>query len=312
MPSEAQRCGSPYGLKHVNGCGSSSWADRLAPLALASPVMINIGANTGYAMVEFLGRFSANRTVTPAAWHAEIRRYAELTKSGNLKWTSCGACKQCRSPGGRSRRSHDVGGAATAHALELDLKTRLVLRHVANATGAPMTVHELAAADKPGRACAAPSTLAGFEQHAITSMRAAEGQCGRGQSVEAVTIDELMGSLGLSAVEHLSMDTEGWDAKILYAGRRSVARRAFRIIEFEYHARWKEHRTSLHAVQEWLFAAGYHCFFISKKPNLLLPLSGACWRAAYEFYKWSNVVCAHEREYLNVLYAMDGRKEDPA
>lgn len=301
-----QQCLSAVDLKLVRGCGSSNWANRLAPLALASPVMINIGANTGYAIAEFLARFSNDPavSVSPRAWQDRIRRYARLVNSTGLRMFSCGACSQCR-----DRRSpwHNAGGRPTAHALELDLKNRQLLRHLSKSTGTSVSVHELAASDKQGHACAALG-VAGFEKHAIAQTTASENPgarfCRRGQQVKMVTVDWLMRNLSLASVEHLSMDTEGWDAKILYAAQRSVTRRAFRVIEFEYHVRWKEHQTSLQALQEWLFAAGYHCFFITKRPGLLVPLSGACWRAEFERYKWSNLVCAHTKEYLNVLYGM--------
>ena len=36
-------------------------------------------------------------------------------------------------------------------------------------------------------------------------------------------------------------------------------------------------------------------------PEFLQPISGKCWRPAYEAGKWSNVLCSHDARVLGAL-----------
>ena len=176
-----------------------------------------------------------------------------------------------------------------------------MLRHLVNVTRFPVSVLDLAAGPTAGQVCASPSLLAGFEKHTIQT----NPRCwtSNHQAVDAVTIDQLVDNLRLAHVEHLSIDTEGWDALILEGGRRSIKNRTFSMIEFEYSGRWKERGSTLRAVQNWLFASGYHCFWLtSRGATRLIPLSGPCWLPEFENHRWSNVACVHRTEYVELLY----------
>lgn len=289
--------------KSVTGCSAGTWADSLAHLASASPVMINIGANTGYAMVDFLRRFSSSK-VNGSAWRHEIMRYATLVGSKNLRWTSCGVCSQCKGP---TPRQYNSGG--TAHALELDATNRKILRHLSNATGLPITVHDLAAGPKDGRGCAA-SALPGFEGGSLRVIDDPSRRCWaarRHQEVNTTTVDTLLRNLRIETVEHLSIDTEGWDALVLEGARDSIKLRKIRIIEFEYSRRWQLKKKKLEPLQSWLLESGYHCFWLTRrkgKVQRVVPLSGQCWRSTFEISRLANVACVHDAAYVKVLYGM--------
>ena len=76
-------------LKHphvpaIGLCNSIVWIDRLAHLVRPAPVMLNVGANKGYTLVEFLARFGS-RHVTFKNWSHQIGAYAHMMSSGRLE-----------------------------------------------------------------------------------------------------------------------------------------------------------------------------------------------------------------------------------
>lgn len=314
----------------IGGCTESAFSNqvfaKLGKLAPDSPVMINIGANTGYAIVEFFARFSDPGRISPKKWKRMMIDYANApaTRSGHLVWTACGACFQCNDemPAGLP-----VAGRATAHALELDAKNRHVLSHLANVTKMPLTVHAAAGGAEDGRGCAAWSALAGFEKHAVAAFENMSAirhpvqhrrhSCWRRpkkQLFAVRSVDSIMASEGISHVYHLSIDTEGWDAVVLDGARSALKRRRISIVEFEYSARWQQMSRSLGKVVAELDTYGYRCFFLpggkakatrktkaTRRNSTLVPLSGTCWRSTFEVYRWSNVVCVVEPQAVEML-----------
>ena len=58
---------------------------------------INVGANKGYRVPEFLGLWSQRRVPGyTRGWQRRLLQYAEERKSGSLKAFSCGGCSECR------------------------------------------------------------------------------------------------------------------------------------------------------------------------------------------------------------------------
>ena len=99
-------------------------------------------------------------------------------------------------------------------------------------------------------------------------------------------------------------DTKGWDALALEGAHASLRAQRIVVLKFEYSGKgfWEAGRAdgrTLGATQEWLRALGYYCFL--ELPGHLRPISGACWRAEYEYHRWSDVVCSCRPEVLDAF-----------
>ena len=84
---------------------------------------------------------------------------------------------------------------------------------------------------------------------------------------------------------------------------RGIERRAFRVIEFEYHGKGRWLTTSLNATVAALLRHDYTCFWQGNRGRLS-RFRPAC---NYEFRAWSNLVCAHEARIVAVLRALEAR-----
>ena len=71
----------------MEGCPSDLWEQLLADaLPISHPVLVNVGANKGYKIPPFLSLWKPLPTLTPQNWYGAILMFAELRKSGQLKW----------------------------------------------------------------------------------------------------------------------------------------------------------------------------------------------------------------------------------
>ena len=94
-------------------------------------------------------------------------------------------------------------------------------------------------------------------------------------------------------VDVLTIDTEGFDWRVLQ-GARSILTRT-RYIEFEYHIKWEEGELLKDAV-DYLEELGFICYFAGRKGRLF-KLTNGCWvNELYEVRVWSNVACVHRSE----------------
>ena len=76
------------------------------------------------------------------------------------------------------------------------------------------------------------------------------------------------------------------------------------VLEFEYHrvgawAKTAAEPRTLKSTLERLHWFGYKYYF--QTFSSLFPASGPCWRDAFSFRDWSNLVCAHEPEAVALL-----------
>lgn len=221
----------------------------------------------------------------------------------------CGVCGACHR---RGASPHTRNVSVAVHALELLDDNRNIIRWAVNSTGLGdvATVHALAASNVTSDL----QFLIGHGEHlsgkestsACTS--AAHCRAGKGsalRSVHAVSLDDLMHTLGLSQLYHVSIDVEGWDALVVEGMRDALARRAVELFEFEHkrsgywtHNDVTERRTLGHLVA-WVGAAGYRCYL--QTATKLMDVSGECWSAQYDQLGWSNLLCAHRPSVLALL-----------
>ena len=298
-------------VRNATGCPSSSWQAVVADaVPRAAPVtMVNVGANKGYALVEFLGLWTQHG-VSAKTWSRAIKWYANKTHSKWLASNACGFCGDCRqaSPAKHSRSS------GVAHALELAANNRALLREVAVETGlaAAIRVHNYAASNMTTSMLHVP-IFAGGETRSLQT--ADDKICQKGgctERVDVTTIDDFFRAQSIASVYHLTIDTEGYDALVLEGAAESLRARRVALLEFEVSkggywttrkrpslAHYRERRT-LRATTRKLDAAGYACFWQTEAG--LVPLSGPCWRPEFDMFRtWSNVVCAHEAPVVAVL-----------
>ena len=94
-------------------------------------------------------------------------------------------------------------------------------------------------------------------------------------------------------VDVLTIDTEGFDWRVL-RGARSILTRT-RYLEFEYHKKWGREELLKDAV-DYLEELDFVCYFAGRIGRLF-KLTHGCWvNELYEVRGWSNVACVHRSE----------------
>ena len=234
-------------------CPANYWQEALAAQSFVQPapgerhVFVNVGANKGYAIAEFLQVWTRTN-LTNRHWLKTILSYAHVKEKGMLKtqrYLRCGVCKACeRLP----FRPHTRDVAVEAHALELIAENRELISWVANATGVGglVHVHALAGSNVTEQLTYKHSemTTAGREGTSLclTSNCTADGTVQEKQwwrkitrsrpekhyvaSVQAITLDEFLQRQRLRRVFHVQIDAEGWDPLVVEGMRRSLEHRA--------------------------------------------------------------------------------------
>ena len=307
-PADCLGDGALIARRNATGCPRGSWPDIIAGVVprKAPVTLINVGANKGYSLVNFMALWSQHQ-VSPLKWHQGIMKYA---KNHNHRWLSqygCGFCHDCRAhmPQKHGRTS------GVAHALELTANNRNMLREVASETGLSIRVHDEAVSNVTGSMVYIP-TFTGGETRSLRSIDdrlcRSSGACT--ESVNVTTIDEFLSRKSIRSVYQLSIDTEGHDALVLEGAEEAIRARRVALIEFEVNRNgfWTiqrrnplfPERRTLRTVMRKLTAVGYGCFWQSSSG--LVPLSGPCWRPEFDqFRRWSNILCAHEAPVVAAL-----------
>jgi len=122
-------------------------------------------------------------------------------------------------------------------------------------------------------------------------------------AVPFVSLDALFGHL--SKVDILSIDAEGHDPEVIFAGKETL--RKTRYLEFETHrdlegTPWKFH--TLKSVIDFLDDLSFDCFWINGNGQLFQITN--CWHSLYEEESktWSNVICAKRKDEWHGLLTM--------
>jgi FkbM family methyltransferase len=257
--------------------------------------LVNVGANKGYNVAEFLQTFTHLGRVgaTNKEWHDG------LIASDPSVHAPCGIC---RSTCSRPAPAVTFNTSVEVHAIELlqanvDMLRRLFVKFVV-----PGFVHHAAVLNRTGHAYA-PVARAGDEKYGV--QHDARGDT---QKVSTISIDEFVYNQNIRRVSLLDIDAEGADALVLEGSAETLRARKVDILKFEYHGvgAWSTRsveRRDLSAVVARLFAFGYECFFDGNNGQLA-PISDRFWCEALEVRMWSNVVCAHDARVRNALYKL--------
>eukprot|EP00326_Haptolina_ericina_P009373 CAMPEP_0181226338 /NCGR_PEP_ID=MMETSP1096-20121128/32203_1 /TAXON_ID=156174 ORGANISM="Chrysochromulina ericina, Strain CCMP281" /NCGR_SAMPLE_ID=MMETSP1096 /ASSEMBLY_ACC=CAM_ASM_000453 /LENGTH=147 /DNA_ID=CAMNT_0023319673 /DNA_START=113 /DNA_END=556 /DNA_ORIENTATION=- len=118
--------------------------------------MINVGANKGYNVAEFVQRFHAQGSgpSSNAVWHAALLKDSRRVRYG------CGMCNACRNARGPRVRHHE---AIDVHAIEMVVLNAKALQRLFAEFHVPGTVHHLALSNYSGIATYGSATAVGLE-----------------------------------------------------------------------------------------------------------------------------------------------------
>ena len=117
--------------------------------------------------------------------------------------------------------------------------------------------------------------------------------------VNVTTIDALTIEFGLSVVDWLSIDAEGYDARVLRGAVAALGGGKVRLVEFEYHSTGLWATLNLADTLRWLEGFGFKCFWQGDS-GTLAPAHSEC-GDELDFRAWSNLVCARERALVIAL-----------
>ena len=284
-------CAAAMRIALNSSCPASRWMDVLAPLLAREEEMVflNIGANKGYAVADFLQRFNASETLTNTDWLRRMNRYVHST--AEIKCGVCGACKNAvpKVRTGKTRRLR-------AYAVELLTINSWILTRMFKYFNVQGQVVHAAVTNVSGFVFEPRNARPGTEWHMISS---------EGKRVPAMTMDDLLRSTRLdeSVIDLVTIDAEGYDSLVLEGGVRMLAQKRARLIEFEYHevGMWKTR--PLRATLEQLQEAGYKCFWQGNTAvnGALAQASGAAWCEDFEFRRMANLLCSSETTLLREL-----------
>lgn len=278
------RCKIYEQVAFLSDCQSGAWLDAAAPL-LASDrmVLFNLGANTGFTISSFLQRFQHGWKHSNRHWHHALQAQQPDVSGGVCDDAEAATSPSAAVPGARV---HVV-------AVELARKNAVLLRHVFGRLHVHGRVYHAAASDAVGTAHEPGGAhRGGFESAAISDA---------GPVVKMTTADALSAKLNVSRIDLLSIDTEGWDSKVIRGASSLLRRRAVRVLEFEFgtggaQGHWGPR--TLHDTLQFLQSLGYSCFWEGDRGHLA-PATPECNEHAP--LKWSNIVCAHEPAVVEVM-----------
>jgi len=118
--------------------------------------------------------------------------------------------------------------------------------------------------------------------------------------VNVTTLDALVEAQEIERIDHLAIDTEGNDVRVLLGGLRTLASGKVRYLEFEYHqvGHWKH--SSLEDAIDMLDTLNFDCYW-SLNSGGARRLTG-CWHESYDEKRWSNIACINRQERATHAY----------
>lgn len=176
-----------------------------------------------------------------------------------------------------------------------ELKTRLP-----TAVAEGISVEHAALSGDTGFACMQGDQGRGNERATIDPSPAAvaaasSGDCPEGHwKVQTYTVEDWMAARGVSHINYLKIDTEGFDSLVVDGALSALRQGKIDMLSYEYHEIGMWGRTSLQAVTQKLDDVGYDSYFIGDFH--LYKMSNGCWDDVFEIRKWSNVL-AVRRDY---------------
>lgn len=255
--------------------------------------LVNIGANKGYNLVEWLENFRlAPPNVSVSSWgHRLIGQFPR-----EARWRICGTCGECK-PEPQNLEEGVIyrgpGKGVHIYALEPSITNFKLLLDLKSWAGyGKITLLQAAASNQSG-VLQFPVTEVGFTMGSLTETHTAKTV-----DVRVFTVEEFMEEHKIERINYLQVDTEGHDPLVISSAHKALKEHRIDLLEFEYHffAHWK--KTKLRNVVEDFDSLGYDCFLeLWRAPSTadhLVCLTG-CWENSYDFHDWSNVLCSSRK-----------------
>ena len=272
-------CFKSLQIAKLSNCPSSKWQHAIHDTLQRNHMSyLNIGANVGSNVNEFLNMFNMTWNISPRLWH-------EQTKTG------CGNCQACESIVKKHTSNSRSPQEIHIVAVEMMTSTFLRLKDAFRAFDVPGVVLHAAGGEVLKTVFEPEIPHVGYE---------AAGIVNEGTPIPMITVDaitKMLPSSFTNIYDILSIDTEGNDALVLQGAQLGIQRHAFRVIEFEYHGLGHWVTASLNTTMSMLKKNNYSCYWQGNN-GALSRYNTMC---SYEFKKWSNLVCAHEQNILNIF-----------
>ena len=285
---------------HVESrCPNPTWLNDMLDLdyrnvrSLSHPkrLLVSVGCNTALDVVGLAHEISHNPVFNVQTWTEEMQNV-----TGRLFKPVC--------PGASERNfKSDVAPTILPieiHCIEPIDNTINAIKETAKQLGLDkhqFHSHQYVVSNSTG-VVSFPTGDAGIEHLASKFCgRRVMGKTVRCHDVPMTTLDDFATrhlqwhSERYPTVDVLTIDTEGFDWRVLQGARRIVSRT--RYIEFEYHSHWGKDELLKDAV-DYLERGGFVCYFAGKER--LFKLTNGCWLKRYEARVWSNVACVHRSE----------------
>lgn len=263
--------------RHSN-CPSDAWKTSLAAIWVHDDMsFLNVGANKGYNILEFLLRHETTSKVP------SMKKWHKWLMDKGVDQHACGVCRSCSSKVFPPATT-TVGRVRRVKAVELlknnyNVLTQMCAEHIPRV----QVLHAAAVENHNTMAFEPPLKRRGHETIGVSK---------RGLSVSTITLDELVNA---SKWDMVSIDAEGFDGQIIRGGKQSILEKRIRVLEFEYSGKWTE---KLSSTIRFLSSHGYWCFWTGNN-GTLAPINANC--STINIRKWSNVACAHEEWIVNLF-----------
>ena len=152
-----------------------------------------------------------------------------------------------------------------------------------------------AVSDEPGESTFYEEANAGETSSLVPTFSVNGAQ---GVRVAVTTVDEAAAKAGLSYVDFLKVDTEGYDYHVLRGAGRLLSEQSVGIIQFEYNRPWVAAGSTLSSAITFLQSFGYKLFLL--RSTGIHPFNYARYG---EFYSCSNFVAVSPRK-MDVVAAL--------
>ena len=272
-------------LKQRSRCPTRGfWFDQALHYSLNrhDVTVVSVGCNKGDDLVSLMASWSGNKSYNVTNYKNHMR-----AKYPSVRF-ACG--KGARHHSYYSQQipiRHVRGYCIEPMPINQEL-LRYCMYDATNFTKDAMSIVPAAMDTLPGIALFPNFLLPGVEHLGLGHLGASGSMA---IPINVINLDNFIAGEDLDIIDHLSIDAEGYDGRVLLGAAKSLASGKIRIVEFEYgsSAAWKTMDLSL--IVDFLDVLHYDCFWMGDRGELW-RLTG-CWLSRYKEPAWSNIVCVH-------------------
>lgn len=123
----------------------------------------------------------------------------------------------------------------------------------------------------------------------MSSLHGSVGERHKEIKVEKTTLDHELERLGISKVNFLKIDVEGWEGNVIYGSENILEEKRIECIQFEYGDRWRHTGWTLRHIASFLQEYGFIVFILHNS-----SLKRANIEVLREHFSYSNYVAVHK------------------